>query len=567
MDRAGWWCPPGRWGPWLWLGVLGLLALLPGLATLPIVDRDEPRFAHATIEMMDRGEWIVPYFNDAYRFDKPPLTYWWMRLHYHLFGRNEFAARLHSVLAALACAGVLYAWGRQLIGAAAAWWAAAGWLTCLQVLVHGRIALADMPMILAVFVSQWSLWQILVEGRKERRWWWALWLAQGLGFLAKGPIVFIVPLLAWALFALWGRVGRRWAFRARDWGLGVALALGIVAAWGIPALVATEGAYFDVGIGKHVVERGMGEFNARTWNPLFYLVLFVFLYPWSGALPRALRRAWRDRAGGRFLVAWLAAPIIVFTFYQTQLPHYILPGYGAALLLIFGQLAPAELGRGWFPKALGGLFGVLGLGVLFIAILSRPPAELQGLRWALASLGLTLLALTGLWWAAANQRRVGALAAVLVLAVSLGSLGRNLRACTVSVALGEAIEAPAGTRAVGIAYREGSLVYYTDLFWDFPEKDAWPEIGARMRAGEVDLVVLKKRFWDFEGNKGFSLWHLLWRGDASHARSDESLAARPEPASLPGWTRETLRGLNLGRFTWVEVEIWRSPALATPDTP
>ena len=38
--------------------------LLPGLESLPLIDRDEPRFAHATVEMMYRGEWVVPYFND-----------------------------------------------------------------------------------------------------------------------------------------------------------------------------------------------------------------------------------------------------------------------------------------------------------------------------------------------------------------------------------------------------------------------------------------------------------------------------------------------------------------------
>ena len=63
------------------------------------MDRDEPRFAHATVEMMERDSWTIPYFNGAYRFDKPPLTYWWMRLHYALLGVNELAARLHSVVA------------------------------------------------------------------------------------------------------------------------------------------------------------------------------------------------------------------------------------------------------------------------------------------------------------------------------------------------------------------------------------------------------------------------------------------------------------------------------------
>lgn len=558
MESEQWWCPPGRFWPWFSLFVLGALTLLPALSSLPIVDRDEPRFAHATIEMIDRGEWLIPYFNDEYRFDKPPLTYWWMRLNYALFGRNEFAARLHSVIAAMACAGVLFAWGRQLFDRSVGWWAAIGWLTCLQVLVHGRTALADMPMVLAVMVTQWSLWQMFVERSTEHRWWWALWLSQGLGFLAKGPIAVLVPLLTWVAFAVIGRVGHRWPIRWWGWILGAMMATAMVAAWGVPALLATEGAYWNIGVGKHVVERGIGEFNARSWNPAFYLVIFFFLFPWAGGLPRAFLRGCKDAGRGRFLVLWLLVPVILFTFYQTQLPHYILPGYGGALLLIFGFLSPDELSKGWFPKLLGLIVGVLGTSILFIAVLSHPHPELVSFRYALASLGLALMALTGLWWSASRDLLSGVITAVLILAVSLNSIGNNLREGTLSVALGEVINVPVSARCVGVGYREGSLIYYTDRFWRFPDKEEWPRMGQEIEDGTVDCVVFKRRFWNFEAEGNFSLWPLLWRGDDSLARTD--LATDAIPASLPvGWTRQTLRGLNLGQFTWVEVEVWHRP--------
>ena len=51
-----------------------LLFHLAGTWTLPLIDRDEPRFAEASREMIERGDYIVPYFNNQYRFDKPPLT-------------------------------------------------------------------------------------------------------------------------------------------------------------------------------------------------------------------------------------------------------------------------------------------------------------------------------------------------------------------------------------------------------------------------------------------------------------------------------------------------------------
>ena len=50
--------------------------------------------------MRERGDYVVPYFNNKYRFDKPPFIYWTQIASYRLFGENDFAARLPSGIAA-----------------------------------------------------------------------------------------------------------------------------------------------------------------------------------------------------------------------------------------------------------------------------------------------------------------------------------------------------------------------------------------------------------------------------------------------------------------------------------
>ena len=47
-----------------------------GTWSLPLIDRDDPRFAEASREMIERGDYIVPHFNNQLRLDKPPLAYW-----------------------------------------------------------------------------------------------------------------------------------------------------------------------------------------------------------------------------------------------------------------------------------------------------------------------------------------------------------------------------------------------------------------------------------------------------------------------------------------------------------
>ncbi len=87
-----------------------------GTWSLPLIDRDEPRFAEASREMIERGNYIVPYFNNQLRLDKPPLTYWAQVASYHIFGENDFAARFPSAIAAALTAILIFAWGRRMGG-------------------------------------------------------------------------------------------------------------------------------------------------------------------------------------------------------------------------------------------------------------------------------------------------------------------------------------------------------------------------------------------------------------------------------------------------------------------
>ena len=76
--------------PYWTVSILGLLLLLAGDWSLPLIDRDEPRFAEASREMIARGDFVVPHFNDDYRFDKPPMIYWCQTAAYAALGENAF---------------------------------------------------------------------------------------------------------------------------------------------------------------------------------------------------------------------------------------------------------------------------------------------------------------------------------------------------------------------------------------------------------------------------------------------------------------------------------------------
>jgi len=123
---------------------------------LPLIDRDEPRFAEASREMIERGDYIVPHFNNQVRLDKPPLTYWAQTASYFLFGQNDFAARFPSALAAALTALSIFAWGSRIGGDKLGWWAAIIFTLSLQTFLHAKAAVADMWLILFMTMGHWA---------------------------------------------------------------------------------------------------------------------------------------------------------------------------------------------------------------------------------------------------------------------------------------------------------------------------------------------------------------------------------------------------------------------------
>ena len=133
----------------LLLTALAALLFLSGNSILPLVDRDEPRFSEAAREMLEQRDWIIPWFNGQYRFDKPPLIYWCQIVCYQALGETPFAARLPSVLFGIGTVLLIYGFGRRLHSPAIGLRAAVMFATCLQTIVHARLAVADLAMIFA----------------------------------------------------------------------------------------------------------------------------------------------------------------------------------------------------------------------------------------------------------------------------------------------------------------------------------------------------------------------------------------------------------------------------------
>ena len=335
-----------------------LLFHVAGTWSVPLIDRDEPRFAEASREMIERGDYIVPHFNNQLRLDKPPLAYWAQVASYKIFGENDFAARFPSAIAAALIAISILAWGSRLNGEGVGWWAAIIFTLSLQTFIHAKAAVADMWLVLFITTAHWAGWELLQKKKTpdaerptlnaQRIWWLTFYLSLALGFLAKGPIAWTPLLTIGAMKYFAGDVDPSTALRT---GLakrfkfvrGILLMLAIVALWGVPALMQTRGDFFRIGIGRHVVGRSFGAMEGHGANsfgvyllllPFYFVTIFASFFPWSIKLPSLTKTLWRERDRvDIYLLCGAGIIFAIFSLIKTKLPHYSLPAFPLLALL------------------------------------------------------------------------------------------------------------------------------------------------------------------------------------------------------------------------------------------
>src|SRR3984893_13695643 len=180
--------------------------------SLPLIDRDDPRFAEASREMRQSGDFLIPRLNGEYRFDKPPLTYWCQVLAYNVLGENDFAARFPSVIFAALAAVATWIFANRMYGPRVGVWSGIIFATSLQVFIHARAAVADMPLVFFFLTATWADWERL-RNPKSAFWRWTFYLSLGLGFLEKGPLA-LLPVLFAPLQSFLNRVSFHFKFRS-----------------------------------------------------------------------------------------------------------------------------------------------------------------------------------------------------------------------------------------------------------------------------------------------------------------------------------------------------------------
>jgi 4-amino-4-deoxy-L-arabinose transferase-like glycosyltransferase len=519
-------------GPTLPLVLLASLTFLVGLGRGAIADADEAFYAEAAREMVESGDWITPFFNYEVRFQKPILYYWLTAATYLVTGPTESGARLWSALSAVGLVLVTAACARRWLDEGVALLAGAIVATSYGYYALGRMALPDMPLTFCITLAIWAaLVATLERERQPRRWVLLSAVGMALGFLAKGPLGVLLPVLVVVPVVVLER--RSLNIRAADVALG-ALVFAIVALPWYGVMYARHGAAYLDGffIGDNLERFATDRFNdPRGW--WFYLpVLAGGLLPWT---PFAL--TWvapvrdfvlRRRDVGTLelrLLLWALLPLVFFSISVGKQPRYILPVLPPLAMLLASSVL--ERTRDWRSVdgarvrltrsrsiMLASLAAGLGL-VLLAALLWRVQPLLinvaPGLTWAAAGVigaGGVAVLWTGLSRAWRSTPAVLAVSTALAFpALQYGALTGS-GADTVEQVARAVLDARRSDEEVG-TYRVfvRNLVFYTrtptvDLITD-------EQVSNFLRRGErVLLVVPAADLASLEQRLGLSLYRL-----------------------------------------------------------
>jgi len=531
--------------------VCAALFFLPGFFNIPPVDRDEARFAQATKQMVEAGDYVDIRFQDEVRYKKPVGIYWMQAAAVKTASalglpRAQFRIwvyRIPSLIGAVGAVLLTYWAALAFVTRSGAVFAALMMCSCVLLSAEARLAKTDAMLLLTVVAAMGAMARVYLswqrgEDPEHPPWSWPIifWTALAGGILLKGPLILMFAGLTIVMLGILDR-NASWLWRLRPiWGLMWMLVL--VLPWFIAIYCRAGVTFFTDSVGGDMLSKLAAQESHGAPPGLYLLLFWITFWPGAPLAGMAVPAIWRARRepGAQFLLAWLVPSWIVFELVLTKLPHYVLPLYPAIAILTAGALERRVLSRSWLTRGAAWWFAIPALAAILAVVgaisLTRQPAFLAWPLFAIAMI-LGLFA----WWlyedGRAERSLLNAVVASMFLAFAVfGVVLPSLNTLFPSAEIARAVRYArcVKPKLASAGFHEPSLVFMTDT-----------ETALTDGSGAADFL-----------NQGSCRFALI------EQRSERNFVARAEAIGLRYAVAMRIEGYNISQGKPVSIAIYRS---------
>ena len=248
--------------------VCGALFFLPGFFSIPPVDRDEARFAQATKQMVETGDFVDIRFQDDVRYKKPVGIYWMQAAAVETLKAlglpkaevRIWIYRIPSLIGAIGAVLLTYWAALAFVTRRGAVLSALMMCSCVLLSAEARLAKTDAMLLLTVVAAMGALARVYLswqrgEDPERPPWSWPIifWTALAAGILIKGPLILMFAGLTILMLGILDR-NASWLWRLRPvWGLMWMLIL--VLPWFIAIYWRAGGTFFTNSVGGDMLSK------------------------------------------------------------------------------------------------------------------------------------------------------------------------------------------------------------------------------------------------------------------------------------------------------------------------
>lgn len=314
--------------------LLYFFILLIPTNNLPLMETTEARYAEVAREMIVTGNYLEPQFEGVKHFHKPPFAYWMMAAGSNIFGTNGFGVRFFGVVAAVFSVFFLYKTAGLFFKEKEDWLLNSLVLSSsLLFLVISRIASTDIYLTFFTLAAQYFLFKQMFYEKSSLNV-SAYGILLGLGFITKGPIIFLFTLLPYLTGKIFFKSHRK-NFTFKEILLSLILFSAVALPWYIAVIVKNPDLLYYFLKVQTVDRVATNRFGRDKEFYYFFMIFLVSFFPHVVYFIKSLINFKKLDNFLKPLFLYILVPFVVFQISVSKLATYILPFYGTASIIAY----------------------------------------------------------------------------------------------------------------------------------------------------------------------------------------------------------------------------------------